>query len=236
MRKFNFVFLIILSIALSGCTNNNLEEIDILTNQVNELSNKINNYEDINSNIEGLSSRIANLETKVSNSIDNEQLDIVKNELDSISTNLAEIQVELQFVENTVYKRSLFKADDIEVGEVVSGMILEEKNYHKDWRLLFSGEVELTGEYTISENDEYWGRDVMFFDVDDDNSKNILPRALGDNRHLWFVIRNYEEAYNILIASGLEGEATIVVDNYLIDLLQSDVVNEADLIKVTDSK
>jgi len=236
MKKFTFVFIIILLIALSGCTNNNLEEIDTLTNQVNKLSKRIDNYEELTSNIESLSSRIANIEKKVSNSVDNEQLDLVENELKSISTNLSKIQVELQFIENTVYNRSLFKADDIEVGELVSSMILVEKNYNKAWRLLFSGEVELTGEYRISENDEYYGRDVIFFDVDDDNSKNVLPRALGDNRHLWFVIRNYEDAYNLLINSGLEGEATVVVDNYLIDLLQSDVVNEADLIKVIVSK
>ncbi|PHJ37100.1 hypothetical protein P378_18780 [Desulforamulus profundi] len=88
----------------------------------------------------------------------------------------------------------------------------------------------LSGKYICHDNDGFLGSSIVF-EVDN-KSKNFLPKLVYDNRFIWFVFSNYEEAVKAFGKPGSRGEATIVIDDYTIRYKHTDTYNEAKLVRV----
>ncbi|MEW6696224.1 MAG: hypothetical protein ACOY35_09550 [Bacillota bacterium] len=94
----------------------------------------------------------------------------------------------------------------------------------------FSGEATISGEYTCHNNDELLGS-VIAFTVDD-QEHHQLPRITYDERKLWFVFSNHDEAAKVFGSPGSRGRATVVINDYIIRYAPTDTYNEARLLKV----
>lgn len=92
----------------------------------------------------------------------------------------------------------------------------------------FSGQVTLRGDMVVNndpEHDSIQG-DLYFNVAKTDWDK--LPRVFGDDRVVWFVFSN-ALAERVFKQSG---PATVIIDHYVIDSMESEVANRAELIKV----
>ena len=97
----------------------------------------------------------------------------------------------------------------------------------------FDGEIELTGEYR-PHFDYPEVRNACFW-VDSASWKKV-PRMRGDSRtQIWFCFRNQEEAIRDLGPLGERSRRTIVIDRYTTNVTRSDVWDEAELVRVSQS-
>jgi len=128
---------------------------------------------------------------------------------------------------------------DIRVGDTVGGMRvvrmegvhLDEDRNNPDGIIGFSGEVTLSGTYVHHPPEDEFLGGMVCFDQLDEASLARLPRARGDDRYLWFCFRNVQWAREALAPAGV-GEATVVIDEYTIDLSDTETWNAARLVRV----
>lgn len=139
-------------------------------------------------------------------------------------------------------KTNKFKFDKIKTGDIVVGMVIKFiKPFSKelltptenDVTIGFSGKITVSGEY------HYYGDDpsgflsnTVCFDNLDEQSQTKIPKMIGDDRNIWFCFSNQELARNLFNPQGASGMATIVIDDYVINILPAEVTNTAKLIKI----
>ena len=156
------------------------------------------------------------------------QLNKLKDENNRLLSELEHLKTDLYFSENRakfIWGDALFDASGIKVGDIVAGLKLKEIIGTK---YIFEGQKIVKGKFTIW-NDEYY-KDMISFAIDDKNA-NELPRALSDSRTLWFMFANRDEAYSILKNKNSNEYIDLLIENYVIDLKESEVINSAILIK-----
>lgn len=137
-------------------------------------------------------------------------------------------------------KANIFDAKQTKVGDFVAGMKVTKisvNDIDKDSytaRVRFSGEATVTGTYTHHKDDEMIGCEIRF-EVDEQSAGN-LPREKSDTRRTWFVFENHDEAEQLLGPPGTEGRATVVIDDYFVNLTYSCEYNLARLVKASVEK
>lgn len=227
-----FILIVIFS---TSCTNN--DDIGELNNRISILEDEMNEFTELSKQINETSNLNRELQVSITDledelrelSISNENITISA-DIELLSQDIMRLERNEAFIQQMFFGDSIFDSKSIQVGDYVASM---EYVGRYETRYKFSGRKTLVGHYDISLNDEYWGTDIITFGIDE-SVTDVLPRANEDYRTLWFKFSNYNEAYEMLKSNGMSGEATIVIDEYEIDLLQSDVVNTARLVEVID--
>lgn len=134
---------------------------------------------------------------------------------------------------------NLFDPATAKVGDEVAGFKITEVETEydentRDARVVFDGEVTLSGTLYYDNNEEgYWGRFIYFY-IDDDCA-GFLPYPVGDDRQIWFGVENYDGAVEMLDiqpedeGKTIEYQAVIVIDSYTVVLGSSEGCNFASL-------
>jgi len=101
----------------------------------------------------------------------------------------------------------------------------------------FTGKITVTGNYTYYKKNEHLlgGPDgnVCIENIKQSDI-NKFPIFKEDVRDVWFCFSNLDLAKKAFGPAGSKGEATVEIDNYTIDMMESEVWNMAELIKVID--
>ncbi len=121
--------------------------------------------------------------------------------------------------------KNIFRREDVRAGDKIVGMTVTSSTNRY---IYFSGQVSLRGDVVVNNDpahDSIQG-DLYFNVAKEDWDK--LPRILGDDRIVWFVFSNEIPDHTF----KQSGAATITIDNYVIDSMESEVANTARLIRV----
>jgi hypothetical protein len=105
----------------------------------------------------------------------------------------------------------------------------------------YTGEATISGDYEWRFDDEtlqHIGDLVCFYPKE--ASASLIPRAMDDKRVPWFCFSQQEDARKMLKIPSKRpngnctytGEATIVIADYVVNLRESEVNDEARLVKV----
>lgn len=130
---------------------------------------------------------------------------------------------------------NLFDARKIKAGDVIAGMKVVKVEVHNasdedyDAYVAFEGEVTVSGSFRHNLNDEFLDHEISF--MVDEESAELLPRLAHDQRYVWFMFTNHDEAEKVFGAPGTEGKATVTVTNYNINYAHTEIWNTADLVK-----
>lgn len=138
-------------------------------------------------------------------------------------------------------KDHIFDAKTAKVGDKILGMEItdlcvhdiDEKVYLA--RVKFSGQATVSGRYTHEKEDNEMLGCQIRFEVDKEYDLS-LPREKTDTRVLWFVFSNHDEAEELLGPPGSSGMATVVIDEYRINLVPSCEYNTAKLVRVVEKR
>jgi hypothetical protein len=79
-------------------------------------------------------------------------------------------------------------------------------------------------------NDEFLDHEISFRVGEESAAR--LPMLAHDQRYVWFMFMNHDDAEKALGAAGTEGKATVIIKNYSIKYAHTEIWNTADLIKV----
>lgn len=206
-------------------------DIDKQNLKIDELNSYIVSLEDqISEKKQELNDCIVKKDNKI-----NEQknsIDILNNEVFSNKEAIEILEYKYSDMKSSIYEfinqydNRLFIPEDAEEGDKIKGMKINKIIPQKDlWYIIkFAGTTELTGEFDIIQNDDYFGN-MIFFNPNE-TTRTRLPHVFGDSRNDSFVISNYEEALDML-KDYKDEIVTIQIDEYLIDDLPSEVFNEA---------
>ncbi|MGI6588592.1 MAG: hypothetical protein ACOX2N_07485 [Peptococcia bacterium] len=135
--------------------------------------------------------------------------------------------------EQGIVRKNPFDASEINIMDKVCGLTLIDKKISKRnevYQLDFTGEVKVSGTY------EHWGEAglmtpcISFYP--DNDSVNLLPKVNDDDRIVWFNLNDYNKIKGGFSEAKSSGKATIVIDNYIINLREGATSNTADLIKI----
>ncbi len=96
----------------------------------------------------------------------------------------------------------------------------------------FSGKITVTGRYIYYEKDAGILNDIVCLDNIRESDVKKFPKFADDERDVWFCFSNQELAKKLFGPEGSSGQATIEIDNYTIDMMESEVWNTAELIRV----
>lgn len=154
----------------------------------------------------------------------------------------AEVKQESNTVTSTDH---LFSLDTVKVGDVIAGMTLRSLAPFSQVMMTptldlplssYNAHVEFSGTATVT-GEHYWNElfQKVCFDVLDPLSGTRLPRIDGDTRKTWFCFANQDEAQAVL-GKEAPGTATIVIDDYAINVYESEVANTATLVRRVDTK
>lgn len=124
-----------------------------------------------------------------------------------------------------------FELDKVKVGDKVVGMTIVSI---EPYLIKFSGETTITGTYKYYGDNEAFLANNVFFENLDSASLSKIPKVVSDTRNIWFGFSNQDYAKSIFGSKGSFGTATIVINDYTINLAQSEVWNTATLIKVIE--
>jgi len=110
------------------------------------------------------------------------------------------------------YKNNVIDLETVKVGDkLANGMIVTETDHIS--AVSFSGSVVLKGEYLFSADKDFFLYDSVCFKPDDE-SYLILPKMDNDKPAICF--SNQDVAKNRYGPRGSQGEATIIIDNFII--------------------
>jgi hypothetical protein len=131
---------------------------------------------------------------------------------------------------------NFFNPKDMQVGDEVAGLSITELEVGDDGPnysvfALFEGKTIIQGRFVQYKDHEFLGNAISF-EVDP-SSSNKLPKLKYDDRDLWFVFRNREEAIQLLAGYHNEG-LTIEIVDYKIHYAPTEVVNEASIVRVIE--
>ena len=129
------------------------------------------------------------------------------------------------------YIENPFDENSARVGDQIVGLVIKEISAVSDLnKILFDGEVELTGDFYHENSDLSFGRVVRF--VPDEASSVLLPRITQEITSTTFILDDYDKVANQFGEIGTTGRATIMIKDYTIGHGTSDAFNEAKLINV----
>jgi len=131
---------------------------------------------------------------------------------------------------------NLFDAREIKNGDEIAGLKVvnievsngEEEDY--DAYVDFEGEITVSGTFKHNLDDEFLDNEISFR-VDEESAEK-LPKLAHDQREVWFMFMNHDEAEEALGAAGTEGKATVTINNYSIKYAHTEIWNTADLVRV----
>lgn len=131
---------------------------------------------------------------------------------------------------------NVFDAREIKIGDKISGLKAvnievsngEVEDY--DAYVDFEGQVTVSGIYKHNLNDEFLDHEISFR-VDEESAAK-LPKLAHDQRYVWFMFMNHDEAEKALGAPGTEGKAIVTIKNYSINYAHTEIWNTADLVRV----
>jgi hypothetical protein len=135
----------------------------------------------------------------------------------------------------------LFDGEKTKAGDRVANMTIVEADiavseaipeYGPIGTVKFSGETEVSGTFEYVKDHEYLG-EALTFTADEDSAAR-LPRLRNDQRKVWFVLENLEEAKSMLGSVAEKGTAVIVIDDYVIRYEPTEVWNTARLVRVLE--
>lgn len=127
------------------------------------------------------------------------------------------------------YVSNPFDEEDASVGDQVVGHVIKEIAQIDDLtKIVFEGEVELTGSY-YHENED--GNKFVLFEPDEASSV-LLPRIKQDISSVKFRISNYDQFASKFGEVGTTGYATVTIDSYSIGYGSSKANNQAKLVNV----
>jgi len=221
-----YIFLFVLLI-FTGCKNDN--EVEELKNRINELENEINMLDEISVRIDESDNLVNELQISIVGLQDRIADFNIEDELDGINQDLQKLERNEEFMKGIFFGNAIFDTNTIQKGDYIASMEFVGREDRTRYR--FIGRKTLVGHYSISLNDEFWGSDVITFGFDE-KVTDVLPRANEDFRTLWFMFSNYDEAFELLSKNGMSGDVTIVIDEYVVDLMQSAVVNTGRIVEV----
>jgi hypothetical protein len=130
---------------------------------------------------------------------------------------------------------NLFDARKVKVGDQVAGLSITKIEVNNandadyDANVDFEGEVTISGTFKHNLNDEFFDHEITF--KVDDESADLLPKLAHDQRYVWFMFMNHDEAEKLLGAPGTEGKATVTIRNYGIKYAHTEIWNTAELVK-----
>jgi len=128
------------------------------------------------------------------------------------------------------YVSNPFDENNASVGDQVVGHVIKEIAQLEDLtKIVFEGEVELTGTY-YHDNDDVLGKIVEF--VPDEASSVLLPRISQDITSVKFILADYEQVVSNFGELDTTGYATITINNYSISYGTDKAYNQAKMVKV----
>ena len=137
---------------------------------------------------------------------------------------------------DTLSGRTFFDPQHLRVGATVGGLKVDRMNIQPSpiptgfsGSIRFAGEVEVAGTYRP--HHDYPEVNAACFFVDEAHWPK-LPRARGDARIIWFCFENFQTAIEQLGPLSAESKATIIIDEYTLNMSGSDTVDSAKLIRV----
>lgn len=240
-----FFLCLLSSLILSACVDDEsskkLAEQALLMETLTETLELVNDdLEEIKGTVVSLEETIIILENDlVKNQLEYEELKKYVNTLEenknktieALEEENSQLSADIRFINNIYFGDRLFDPKTIDVGDQYADMtFVEHEEYSTVYK--FTGEKILSGSFERYEDNDYWGKAVLFTLADEDES--LLPRAKGDSRYIWFTFSNYEEAHDMFKPYGLEGNIKIKIDAYSIDILEGCVVNQAHLVEILD--
>jgi hypothetical protein len=118
------------------------------------------------------------------------------------------------------------------------------RSHQEKYLIYYTGTATLTGRFVRrldKETLEKQGDMLCFFPKG--ASASFVPRPKGDPRLAWFCFSNQRKAKTLLKANdtkpkgscGMQGEATVVVSNYVVNSQEAEVFDTARLVKVIKS-
>lgn len=135
-----------------------------------------------------------------------------------------------------VEESNLFDARKVKAADMVAGLKVGKVEVHNasdedyDAYVDFEGEVTVSGTFKHNLNDEFLDHEISF--RVDEESAALLPQLAHDQRYVWFMFMNHDEAEKALGAAGTEGKATVTIRNYEINYAHTEIWNTADLVRV----
>ncbi len=131
---------------------------------------------------------------------------------------------------------NLFDARKAKAGDQVAGLSVSKVEVHNandedyDAYVDFEGEVTVSGTFKHNLNDDFLDHEISF--KVEEESEALLPKLAHDQRYVWFMFMNHDEAEQALGAAGTEGKATVTIKNYGIKYAHTEIWNTADLVRV----
>lgn len=130
---------------------------------------------------------------------------------------------------------NIFDARKVKVGDNVAGLRIAKVEVHNasdedyDAAVSFEGEVTVSGTFKHNKDDEFLDHEISF--MVDEESADLLPKLAHDQRYVWFMFTNHDEAEKAFGAPGTEGKATVTIKEYCINYAHTEVWNTAELVK-----
>lgn len=135
---------------------------------------------------------------------------------------------------SNIFDPSVAEVGDEVVGFIITDIETEFTESTRDVRVVFDGEVTLSGTLYYDNNEQgYWGKFIYFY-IDDDCA-GFLPYPIGDDRQIWFGVENHDEVVDLLDIQPedegrtIEYSAVIVIDSYTVVLGSSEGGNFASI-------
>lgn len=135
-----------------------------------------------------------------------------------------------------IKESNLFDARKVKAGDQVAGLTVCKVEVHNasdedyDAYVDFEGKVTISGTFKHNIDDEFLDHEISF-NVDEE-SVDMLPKLAHDQRYVWFMFMNHDEAEKALGTPGTEGKATVTIENYSIKYAHTEIWNTADLAEV----
>lgn len=143
------------------------------------------------------------------------------------------------FLNTISIENNILLFDKIKVGDAINGLTIKsinpfDKSYdngkisEENLKIVFSGEIEISGKYKIEKGEMFNGRAYFYLTEPD----RILPKIGKLTNHFYF--DNQDSAIKLLGTNDID--ATIIISDYVINSYPSEVSNTAKLIKVINKK
>lgn len=242
MKFYRVLMVISILFILNGCDQSNndlIETIEQLESKQMKLERDIAFQTEQLAKVEELKSDVSDIRTEIErlskNVNDYTNVDSYTDKLDSLEESFGNLESRVEFLSYMSFESALFDRNEAKINDYYAGMRLAEIDSEENMGnlyFLFEGEKQLTGKFEIYQDHEWFGSIVTF--TIEEKVTDVLPREIGDRRRLWFEFSNFDEAFELLRPYGNTGTVTILIDEYYIDLLPSESINQARLVKIVN--
>lgn len=112
--------------------------------------------------------------------------------------------------------------DIVAVGDIVGEFEVTEVSQYREGvnvkpnlRVVMSGQVEVTGEFSVNSATGRNAGQVVFM-ITDEESLSRVPRVAGDKEYGGFLFTDTDRAKELFGPPGTKGTATVVIDQYVV--------------------